>query len=141
EPGLGPLAGIAALVAQAPAPWLLVMPVDLPLFPQACGEAMVGAVRQPDLLAQVGDPAAAAGAPALALSWQGRVEPLPVLVSRDLAPLLNGLLQRGLRRADAFHEEARARLVRFEDVFPGVDPAVAFLNVNTPADLARAEAL
>jgi molybdopterin-guanine dinucleotide biosynthesis protein A len=125
-PGLGPLAGIAALVARAPSPFLLVVPVDLPLLPAGCGAAMAAAV---------GDAAA------VVLSFEGRVEPLPVLVSRDLAPLLNDLLRQGLRRADAFHEAARARVVPFETIFPGADPAAAFLNVNAPDDLARAEAL
>jgi len=125
-PGLGPLAGIAALVARAPAAFLLVMPVDLPLFPAVSGAAMASALE---------------GAGALAISWKGRVESLPALVSRDFAPLLNDLLRRGLRRADAFHEPARARIVPFEALFPGIDPEEAFLNVNTPADLARAEAL
>jgi molybdopterin-guanine dinucleotide biosynthesis protein A len=125
-PGLGPLAGIAALALRAPAAFLLVMPVDLPLFPATCGAAMAAALD---------------GSAALAISWKGRVEPLPALVSRDLAPCLNDLLRRGLRRADSFHEPARARVVPFETLFPGIDPAAAFLNVNTPADLARAEAL
>jgi molybdenum cofactor guanylyltransferase len=124
--GLGPLAGIAAVVARAPAPFLLVMPVDLPLFPPGCGSAMAGALS---------------GSAAVAISWKGCVEPLPVLVSRDLSPLLNDLLRRGLRRADSFHEAAQARIVPFEDLFPGVDAGTAFLNVNTPAELARAEAL
>lgn len=127
EPGLGPLAGIAALLARAPAPFLLIAPIDLPLLPPACGEAMAGALH-PDSQAVV-------------LSWKGRVEPFPALVSRDLAPLLAGLLHRGLRRADAFHGPASARVVPFVDLFPGWDPEAAFLNVNTPEDLRRAELL
>jgi molybdopterin-guanine dinucleotide biosynthesis protein A len=83
----------------------------------------------------------ATGARAVALSWNGRVEPFPVFLSRDLAPLLADLLRAGSRRADSFHEAARCRAEPFARVFPEADPASAFLNVNTPADLARAEAL
>jgi molybdopterin-guanine dinucleotide biosynthesis protein A len=126
EPGLGPLAGIAALLARAPTPWLLVVPVDLPLLPPECGRVLASASDDCD---------------AVVFSWKGRVEPFPALVSRRLAPLIADLLRRGLRRADSFHGEAPCRVLAFEDVFQGRDPAVAFLNVNTPEDLARAERL
>lgn len=126
EPGLGPLAGIAALLAQAPTQWLLVVPVDLPLLPADCGRVLASASE---------------GRDAVVFAWKGRVEPFPALVSRRLAPLVEDLLRRGLRRADSFHAEAACRVVAFEDAFPGRDPAAAFLNVNTPEDLARAERL
>jgi molybdopterin-guanine dinucleotide biosynthesis protein A len=126
EPGLGPLAGMTALLAKAPAPFMLIVPIDLPLFPAGCGDAMAAALQ---------------GAHAVALGWKGRTEPFPALVSRDLAPLFNDLLRRGLRRADAFHDHARCRVVPFADLFPGRNAETAFLNVNTPEDLARAEAL
>jgi molybdopterin-guanine dinucleotide biosynthesis protein A len=126
EPGLGPLAGIAALLARAPEPWLLVVPVDLPLLPADCGRVLASA---------------SGGCDAVVFSWKGRVEPFPALVSRRLARLVADLLSRGLRRADSFHAEASCRVLAFEDAFPGRDAAVAFLNVNTPEDLARAERL
>jgi molybdopterin-guanine dinucleotide biosynthesis protein A len=126
EAGLGPLAGLAALLARAPAPWLLVLPVDLPLFPAGCGAALSGAAADHD---------------AVLLSWKGRVEPFPALVDRSLARGVKDLLRRGLRRADAFHDHARCRVIAFEELFPGSDPELAFLNVNTPEDLRRAEAL
>jgi molybdopterin-guanine dinucleotide biosynthesis protein A len=64
-----------------------------------------------------------------------------VLVASGLAPRVRELLGRGLRRADAFHAHARCRVVSFETLFPGRDAGVAFFNVNTPDDLARAEQL
>ena len=127
EPGLGPLAGIAALLARAPERWLLVLPVDLPLFPVGCGAAMADAAGGDD--------------EAVLLEWRGRVEPFPALIARTLAPRVRELLDRGLRRADAFHAHARCRVLSFDAAFPGRDPHAAFFNVNTPADLARAEAL
>jgi molybdenum cofactor guanylyltransferase len=126
EPGLGPLSGLAALLARAPAPWLLVMPVDLPVFPADCGSVLL---------------ASAGGHDAVVLSWKGRVEPFPALVARGLKTVVDDLLRRGLRRADAFHAHARCRVLEFETAFPGADPAAAFLNVNTPEELARAESL
>jgi molybdopterin-guanine dinucleotide biosynthesis protein A len=126
EPGLGPLAGIAALLGRAPAPWLLVVPIDLPLFPAGCGRVLAEAAHDCD---------------AVVLTWKGRVEPFPVLLSRGIAPLVDDLLRAGLRRADAFHAQARCRVTAFEDAFCGSDGATAFLNVNSPDDLARAERL
>jgi molybdopterin-guanine dinucleotide biosynthesis protein A len=126
EPGLGPLAGIAALLGAAPSEWVLVVPTDLPLLPPSCGD---------DLFAWSGSH------DAVVVSSAGRVEPFPVLVRRALAPAVRDLLRAGERRADSFHAAGRTRVVGFDDVFPGVDPQVALLNVNLPADLARAEAL
>jgi molybdenum cofactor guanylyltransferase len=123
-PGLGPLAGIGALLEAAPTPFLVVVPTDMPLVPKNCGEALLGARDAAD---------------AVVLSWNGRVEPFPALLSRDLAPVVRGLLDGGARRADSFHAHVRSRALPFEQVFPDVDPALAFLNVNTPADLRRAE--
>jgi molybdopterin-guanine dinucleotide biosynthesis protein A len=126
EPGLGPLAGIAALLARAATPWLLVVPVDLPLFPPRCGEALAAAAGEAD---------------GVVLAWRGRVEPFPALIARGLAGPIDALLQRGLRRADSWHAHVRCRIVPFETVFPDSDGGNAFFNVNTPDDLARAEAL
>jgi molybdenum cofactor guanylyltransferase len=126
EPGLGPLAGIAALLARAPEPWLLVVPVDLPLFPAGCGTAMADAAGDDE---------------AVVLEWRGRIEPFPALIARTLAPRVRELLDQGLRRADAFHSNARCRVLSFDAAFPGRDAQTAFFNVNTPQDLARAEAL
>jgi molybdopterin-guanine dinucleotide biosynthesis protein A len=125
EPGLGPLAGMAALLRNAPTRFVLVVPTDLPLFPPRCAEKML-ALGTHD---------------AVVLSWKGRIEPFPSLIDAALAPLLADLLRRGLRRADAFHEHASCHAVAFERLFPGCDGDVAFLNANTPEDLARAEAL
>ena len=72
---------------------------------------------------------------------EGRVEPFPALIARTLAPRVRELLDRGLRRADAFHAHARCRVLPFDAAFPGRDAHAAFFNVNTPDDLARAEAL
>jgi molybdopterin-guanine dinucleotide biosynthesis protein A len=103
-----------------------VLPVDLPLFPPECGAALERVAE---------------GCEAVVVAWQGRVEPFPALVARAVGPRVRELLDRGLRRADAFHAHVRCRVLSFEEAFPGRDGHTAFFNVNTPHDLARAEAL
>lgn len=124
QPGLGPLAGIVALLAATPTSFLVLVPTDMPLVPRGCGEALLAAREDAD---------------AVVLSWKGRVEPFPALIARDVAPVVRGLFDAGARRADSFHAHVRCRTLLFEQVFPDHDPAVAFMNVNAPSDLRQAE--
>jgi molybdopterin-guanine dinucleotide biosynthesis protein A len=128
EPGLGPLAGVAAVLAASPTPFALVVPVDMPLLPPDCGAVMEEHCRE-------------ARAEAVVLSHAGRTEPFPLLASRDLASVAKALLREGQRRADCLHGRCRLHVVSFTRAFPGRDAGVALLNVNTRDDLARAEGL
>ena len=56
-----------------------------------------------------------------------------------LAPIV-AALDRGDRRAIAFHDAVRVGILPLERVRSFGDPALIFLNVNTPDDLAHAEA-
>lgn len=125
-PGLGPLAGISRLLHAARSDCVLIVPTDLPLFPPRGSDVLCDALGDHD---------------AIVCSSNGRVEPFPTLIRRSLSGTIASLLERGHRRADAYIASTRTRVVPFADLFPGVDAATAFTNVNTPDDLARAEAL
>ncbi|MBS7542884.1 molybdenum cofactor guanylyltransferase MobA [Ancylobacter oerskovii] len=123
----GPLAGLLAgmehAVARAPrARHILTVPADCPLLPEDL------ATR---LAAGKGEAAAAIAASG------GRDHPVIGLWDVSLAPLLRHLLvAEGERRVRAFTARAGAVTVDWPD-----EPYDPFLNVNTPEDLAAAEAL
>ena len=127
RPGLGPLAGLVQGLAAVRAPLCLVASCDAPLLQLALVEPLLGRLL---------------GSDAARFEVNGRPQPLPVLVRREvcLPALASALDQQVLKLAAAFTglkiavvEEAEARRI---------DPALeSFINVNTPADLARAAAL
>jgi molybdopterin-guanine dinucleotide biosynthesis protein A len=115
--GMGPLAGLAAALAWAQAQGadtLLVVPADTPFVPA-------------DLVARL------TPAPAVAEAG-GRVHHLVCLVPVMSRPVLVARLAQGHTRAAEFLIAIGASRVVFSD-------AHAFLNINTPDDLARARAL
>lgn len=119
EGHLGPLAGILAAMLWAEglgAERVVTVPCDAPFLPM-------------DLIARL----CAAGGPAIAASGSG-LHPVCGLWPVSAAPVLEGALARGARKVRAFAEKLGAEVVAF-DTLP--DP---FANLNTPADLARAEA-
>jgi molybdenum cofactor guanylyltransferase len=122
--GAGPLAGVlAALDWAAPmgATAVVSVAVDTPFFP--------GDLVPQLLLAAEGAP----GGVALAESG-GRVHPTFGLWPVGLRDELRATLARGELRVMDFAERQGAAMARFGD-------ERAFLNVNTPDDLARAEAM
>jgi molybdopterin-guanine dinucleotide biosynthesis protein A len=120
----GPLAGILAALDWArrehpSAPAALTVPADTPFLPR-------------DLVIRL----AAAGAPAIARS-QGRVHPVVGLWPLALAAGLRKVLrEEGLHKVEDWTARIRPALVDFDE--ESTDP---FFNLNTPEDLARAEAL
>lgn len=125
-PGLGPLGGILTAV-EAAAPVLCVA-WDMPFVPTA-------------LLAELA--AGLAGADVVVPESDARrgVEPLCAGYGPACGPAIRAALERGDARAVAFHDAVRVARVAREAVLQYGDPAVLFLNVNTPEDLRRAEAL
>ena len=118
----GPLAGVLAGLRAAATPWLAVVPCDSPSLPldlverlaQGLGDGR-GAVVQRDL--------GAAGV---------RLEPVCCLLSTALADDLAAYLADGGRKVEGWLSR-HATPVRFDR--PG--DAAAFVNINTPDDLAR----
>jgi molybdenum cofactor guanylyltransferase len=119
---LGPLAGVLAgmewaLKHHPHAGWVLTVPADVPFLPldltvRLCGHLHV---PEPDVLAVRGQPAVAV--------WSVKL----------VADLRRALVREGLRRVEDF---AR-RHSGCELAWPGA--ADAFLNINTPGELASAE--
>ncbi len=68
------------------------------------------------------------------------VEPLCAFYAPSCLPAIERSLREGDRRVVGFHEHVRVARLPAGDVSAFGDPDLLFLNVNTPDDLARAEA-
>jgi molybdenum cofactor guanylyltransferase len=138
----GPLAGICAAMASTTARWCVFLPVDLPLLPASL---LICLVRRAQLT----------GAPITLVSVNGFAQTFPAVLDRAVLPLLQAELEAGRNGCFAAFREATSSLNRALSIVPAeflvqsgqvVHPAALlafrwFLNVNTQADLGRAEAL
>ena len=124
--GRGSVGGILTAVAAA-APVLCVA-WDMPFVSAALLGALAELLEQADVAIAESD------------SRRG-LEPLCAGYGPACGPAIRAALARGDQRAIAFHPDVRvARLTR-ERVLQYGDPDVLFFNVNSPADLERAETL
>ena len=126
-PGRGPLSGLATGLLWADElgrSGLVVLACDLPLVPRAVVEAVAAKIR-PGLDAVV-----------VAADEPTGVQPLCGWYATTVLPIVQDALDGGRHSARALLEALRVEHVRLGD--PGGGRAGALLNVNTPADLARA---
>lgn len=109
----GPLAGILAAGRQASAPWLLVVPCDLPQLPLDLAERLLAAAEQE--------------AAPLAMAHDGvRSQQLCLLLQRRLLDDLDGYLACGERRVISWIERHSWTQADFSD------RPQAFSNLNHP---------
>ena len=125
RPGLGALSGIHAALASTDAD-VLVVPWDMPFVPAALLRALRDAGELED---------ADACAPLSRSPWG--FEPLCAWFAQGVLPAVDSLLDAGDGRAGAI--ATHARLVTIDATHWG-DPDELFFNVNTPEDLALANA-
>jgi molybdenum cofactor guanylyltransferase len=115
----GPLAGIARVLEHADTPYLLVVPCDMPSLPEQLVERLAKGLAANDTQATV-----AYGA--------GRLQPLCVLLQRDVVQDLHSFRASGGTSVEKWLRSLRHTVVDFSG-----QPA-AFRNINTPADLVTA---
>jgi molybdopterin-guanine dinucleotide biosynthesis protein A len=125
RPGLGSLGGIHAAIVRAGRP-VLVVAWDMPFVPatllgalRRAGQGMDAAVPESD-------------------SKRG-LEPLCAYYTPACVSSIERRLDAGDRRVVAFYEDVRLARLDAETVRRFGDPALLFMNVNTPEDLAFAE--
>ncbi len=142
QPGLGPLAGICAALTAVATRYAVFLPVDLPLLPSS-------------LIAYMVHHAEITGRAATVPSVNGFSQTFPVVLDRSVLPALQNDLHSGQGGCfSAFQAAARGMrqpiasvavelLVQSGQIAHPLGLAAAhwFLNVNTPKDLHRAEAL
>ncbi|WP_414165435.1 molybdenum cofactor guanylyltransferase MobA [Superficieibacter sp. BNK-5] len=112
----GPLAGILSVMQQINSDWFLFCPCDTPAIPD-------------DLLSRL--EAEIKGSPAVWVNDGERDHPAIALLHRRLIPSLQDYLRAGERRVMVFLRQSGGHSVDFSD-----RPA-AFVNVNTPEELAH----
>ena len=127
-PHRGPMAGILAGLRLARQARLLVIPVDMPMLTPSFLRFLVDV-----------DPGAAVTVP----RWQAGLEPLVAVYHKVCAAALTELVEHGTTAIHAFITSTglRVRHVDEPELRAHGDPARLFLNINTPEDLTRAEAV
>lgn len=142
EPGRGPLAGIGAALAACLEPRAVFVPADLPLLHSS-------------LITYLVHRAATTGAIVTLASVNGFTQSFPAVLDRAVLPGIEVALRHGRGGCYAAFQAAAAALGQQIASVPveylaqtgqvshpdGLPPAMWFLNVNAPADLARAEAV
>ena len=126
-PGLGSLGGLHAALAHAGGRSIIVVAWDMPFVPAT----LIVALRDAGL----------AGADAVVPEGEHGPEPLCAYYGPRCAGVSERLLGAGERRARALGAAVRARRLGVLEVARYGDPHLMFRSVNTPADLAAAEAL
>ena len=123
-PGAGPLAGIAAGLAAAATPWLLVVAGDMPYVSGALIELVLSGARE--------------GADAVGIRIGELPEPLLCLLRVDAArPALAARLAGARLKASRLLTDGDLRVAWIpEAAVRAIDPTLrALFNVNEPADL------
>ena len=117
---LGPLAGIHAAMLVCECEWLLTVPVDSPFIPE-------------DLLQRLSQAVVTNHRP-LAVVHDGKgLQPTFCLLHTSLSESLQHYLQQGGRKTGEWLRQQQPALADYSD-----NPD-AFININTPEDLAQAE--
>ncbi|HAU5609599.1 molybdenum cofactor guanylyltransferase MobA [Citrobacter koseri] len=112
----GPLAGMLSVLQQEKGDWFLFCPCDTPYIPR-------------NLVARL--KAQRNNAPVVWVHDGERDHPTIALVNRSVVPFLQEYLRSGERRVMVFMRQAGGHAVDFSDF------KQAFVNVNTPEELAR----
>ncbi len=115
----GPLAGLASVIARVETPYILVSPCDTPFLPAQLAPRLAAALR--------GEQADAA-----VVVSAGMLQPLCVLLRRELETSLTEYRARGGASAQDWLRQCRVVEVEFDD-----EPH-AFLNLNTARELTAA---
>lgn len=126
-PGGGALSGIHAGLTAAYHEWSLVVACDMPFL-------------NLDLLRYMASLARGASA-AVVPRWQGELETLHTLYSRQCLPAIEPILHRGGGRIIEFYDRIHVRYVEPEEIVPLDPQGLSFFNVNAPEDWARAQEL
>ncbi len=118
--GLGPLAGMLSALQQCNSDYVLSVPCDTPLLPTDLMERMLKALEEAD-------------ADACTVDDGKRLHPVVLLVKRSVLPQLQSYLASGGRKVhDWFYSVAHCS-ADFSD------QAEAFININTPQQLAAVQ--
>lgn len=131
RPGFGTLGGIYTALTAMPAPApVLCVAWDMPFVSEALLRALLELLSAADYDAVLPESSGRRG-----------LEPLCAVYGPACAAAIARRLDSGDLRAISFHADVKVGIVPLAQVRGFGDPDELFFNVNTPDDLARAEAL
>lgn len=126
-PGEATLGGLLTAVERGPAP-VVVVAWDMPFVTAALLRRLAAGLADADAVLPASD-------------GPRGIEPLCAAYGAACGPAIRAALARGDRRAIGFHAAVRVRILDAAEVAACGAPERLFFNVNTPDDLAAAEAL
>ncbi len=134
-PGKGPLSGLHAGLQASTAEWLLFLPVDMPLMPTFVLQSMLHR-------------ACLTQAPVTCWHLLGRLQPLPVLLHRSLAPRIEQALAAGMGCSQLWRSMSGVDAPAVEDLLQcaqlpqhPIPTQLWWQSANTPADFAAIQAI
>jgi molybdopterin-guanine dinucleotide biosynthesis protein A len=122
-PDAGSLGGIYSGLAAAPGAAALCVACDMPFL-------------SPGLLAYLAERAAEADV--VIPEAAGELQPLHAVYGKACLPAMERRLRAGRLKVTGFFEDVRVLRIGEAEIARVADPAVAFMNLNTPDDVARA---
>jgi len=125
-PGAGPLGGIYSGLQAAAFPHALVVACDMPFLNLDFLRYMINLPRDYDILVP---------------KWQGHLEPLHAIYSKNCLPPIEGLLKHNNLKIPDFFDRVRVRYVLEEEIARYDPQHLSFFNINTPDQLRKAEAI
>lgn len=129
RPGFGTLGGIYTALSAGSGPALCVA-WDMPFVPQGLLRALLDRMNKGRYDAVLPESSGRRG-----------LEPLCAVYGAACAAPIERRLEKGDLKAISFHPDVRVGILPLAEVRGFGDPDELFFNVNTPDDLARAEAL
>jgi molybdopterin-guanine dinucleotide biosynthesis protein A len=152
HPGCGPIGGIEAALAHSTHDWSLILPVDVPFLPTALLQNWIAAIAAPGQTARVA-----------MFSVDGRSQPAVCLLHKQIAPSIAAAVALGeFKLLPVLEASAEVLALQLDqpldqllsihpiDLHPSLISGIApgqlasqplwFANLNTPEDVAHAEA-
>lgn len=122
----GSLGGIYSGLRAAPGDAALCVACDMPFLSDRLVAYLAGRAAEADVVIPDAD---------------GDLQPLHAVYGKACLPAMERRLRAGQLKVVGFFDEVRVVRVPEDDIERFVDPSVAFMNLNTPEDLARARVL
>lgn len=125
-PGAGPLGGIYSGLQAAAFHHALVVACDMPFLNLDFMRYMISLPRDYDILIP---------------KWEGHVEPLHAIYSKNCLTSIEGLLKQNNLKIPDFFDQVRVHHVLEEEINRYDPQHLSFFNINTPDQLRKAEAI
>ncbi|MCB8951149.1 MAG: molybdenum cofactor guanylyltransferase [Ardenticatenales bacterium] len=125
-PGAGALPGLHTALTAARGDVVVVLACDMPFANRGLLAYMLTLAPAADVIVPI---------------WQDNYQPMQAVYARERALAAVAVaLARGQKRMISFYDQVRVRAVMAAEIMPFDADGLTFFNVNTPAELAQAEA-